>query len=237
MSSLLHEMRPSAVLCVSHRPAFWLSCYKQRSGQEFRLWGLLGEYGCSLGWRYIHWEAMDGFMSPCPSLRFNYPFPKHMQFCITELPVRRQYSELASECGDPRHVLVVCGYWGQGSFTRVIRRLRTAASDLRITAVCGENLAQSLAVRQLAEDDPLITVHGVVNSLAPYLRAAGAVITKPGISTLLEAHAARRKIFMLPGMPVAEAHNAVHAIAHFGAEWFSEAGFHAWLKQPEPHEV
>jgi hypothetical protein len=55
------------------------------------------------------------------------------------------------------------------------------------------------------------------------------VITKPGMGTLLEARAAQRKIFLIKGIPVAEANNARYALEHFDAEWFSVAAFARWL--------
>ena len=47
------------------------------------------------------------------------------------------------------------------------------------------------------------------------------MVTKPGIATLLEAHAAGRKIFLVKGIPVSEDNNARYALRHFGAEWFN----------------
>src|SRR5262245_22924682 len=46
----LAALSPRTVVCVSHRPAFWVSSLKKRAGLDFRLWGLLGEYGNTLGW-------------------------------------------------------------------------------------------------------------------------------------------------------------------------------------------
>ena len=62
----------------------------------------------------------------------------------------------------------------------------------------------------------------------PSLRECASVITKPGISTLLESHAAGRKIFLLKGMPVAEDNNARFAVEHFGAQWFDVETFKRW---------
>jgi hypothetical protein len=57
------------------------------------------------------------------------------------------------------------------------------------------------------------------------------VVTKPGISTILEARAARRKIFLLRGMPVAEDNNARHALRYFDAEWFTKESFQRWCRR------
>jgi hypothetical protein len=62
------------------------------------------------------------------------------------------------------------------------------------------------------------------------IKKCGCVITKPGMGTLLEAHAAERKIFLFKGMPVAEANNARYAVSNFGAEWFSLSSFRNWFE-------
>lgn len=84
-----------------------------------------------------------------------------------------------------------------------------------------------------------IRAYGVTPSLAPLLRECASIVTKPGISTLLESHAARRKIFLLKGMPVAEDNNARFAIEHFGAEQFEVKAFarwHARRVESHPHD-
>jgi hypothetical protein len=66
------------------------------------------------------------------------------------------------------------------------------------------------------------------------MRECAVLVTKPGISTLLEAHAAGRKIFLLRGMPVAEDNNARFAIRHFGAEWFHVDALCRWSAGRRP---
>src|SRR5262249_61835211 len=95
---------------------------------------------------------------------------------------------------------------------------------------CGANRAACEKTRQAFGDHPNIQVHGVVPSLLPFLAECACVVTKPGISTLLEARAARRKIFLLKGMPVAEDNNARYAIQHFGAEWFTRDALGRWCR-------
>jgi hypothetical protein len=228
---------PRTVLCVSHRPAFWVSNLKWRERMDFRLWGLLGEYGYTLGWKYIFWEQMDGFLSPVGRNQLSYAFPSGLDFRLIELPARRTYYQLAGHRGGPNCVLLVCGYWGQGPIHRVVRTLRWAVPGLCVLVVCGENAQALEQTRRAFAGDPRVTVHGAVPSLVPFLQEAGCVVTKPGIATLLEAHAAARKVFLLKGIPVAEDNNARHAIGYFGAEWFSPEGFRKWYQsQEQRHE-
>ncbi len=218
-----------SVVSVSHRASFWVGCLKRRRRLEVEVAGLNGEYGSSLGWRYIFWRQIDAFWSPIPRSSYRFEIPRHVRFAEIELPVRQAYRRLADRPGDPSEVLVVCGYWGQGPILRVVRRLLEIDPGLRVHAVCGEDAAQLQALEAELGASPRVRCHGLVDSLAPILGACASVVTKPGISTLLEAHAAERKIFLLRGMPVAEDHNAAHARRHFGAEDFDPSTFSTWL--------
>jgi UDP-N-acetylglucosamine:LPS N-acetylglucosamine transferase len=171
---------------------------------------------------------MNGFLSPLDRGELKYPFPVHCRFQRIELPARRAYYELAGQPADPRRVLVVCGYWGQGPILRVVRTLLMVDPGLRVWVVCGENARACAQSRQAFRDNPNVQVHGTVPSLLPFLEECACVVTKPGISTLLEAHAAGRKIFLLKGMPVAEDNNARYALRNFGASWFNRDSFANW---------
>ena len=78
-------------------------------------------------------------------------------------------------------------------------------------------------------DQSRVVCYGQMSSLVGLMSECGSVITKPGISSLLEARAARRKIFLLPGLPIAERHNADYALRHFDAVWFQPRVFERWL--------
>jgi UDP-N-acetylglucosamine:LPS N-acetylglucosamine transferase len=226
----IRAVAPQTVVCVSHRPAFWVSSLKWRARLTFKLWGLLGEYGYTLGWKYIFWDQMNGFLSPVPRDVLAYAFPASLDFREIGLPARQAFARLADHPGDRNCALLVCGYWGQGPILRVVRTLQQEAPAMRVLAVCGENTAACEQARRAFAGDPRVTVYGAVDSLVPILREAGCVVTKPGISTLVEAHVAGRKIFLLKGMPVAEDNNARYAVRHFGAEWFGGDAFRRWYQ-------
>jgi hypothetical protein len=214
---------PRTVICVSHRPAFWVSALKSRSRLDFQLWGVLGELGDTLGWRYLFWDAIDHFLSPVPAGTLSCRVPERTRFTQIALPARLAYEHLRTVRPDPRRFLVVCGYWGQGPIVRITRKLLSTMPDACVDVVCGENGEIHTLASQAFRKDRRVAVYGCVDTLLPLMRECAAVVTKPGISTLLEAHAAGRKILLLPGMPVAEDNNARYAIRHFGAEWFTSA--------------
>ena len=219
------------VLCVSHRPAFWISCLKEREALDLDVVGLSGEYGTNLGWRFIFWRQMNAFLSPIPRRDNRFPIPAHVRFREIELPARQAYGRLAYVPGDPRSVLVVCGFWGQGPIERIVGELLTVEPALTVHAVCGENEVLRKALEASNKGRGNVHCHGEVDSLAPLLEKCASIVTKPGISTLLEAHAAGRKIFLLRGMPVAEDNNLRFAMEHFGAERFTSDRFRVWFRR------
>ena len=176
----------------------------------------------------MFWDSIDRFVSPVPASVFSRPLPAAVQFTEIELPARRAYEDLRDTKPDPQRVLVVCGYWGQGPVISVTRQLLETIPEAKIDLVCGENADLYAQASRVFQDDSRIALHGCLPSMLALMSICSAVVTKPGISTLLEAHAAKRKIFLLPGMPVAEDNNARYAIRNFGADWFSVGALRKW---------
>jgi hypothetical protein len=230
----LEESGTRTVVCVSHRPGFWVSNIKGKARMDFKLWGLLGEYGSTLGWKYIFWDQVSGFLSPLRRESLDYPIPAHCDFREIDLPARRAYYELASVQGRKDCVLVVCGYWGQGSFGDILRALLAEGPGLTVHVVCGDNEPAYKKICRAFGARAQVKVYGALGSLVPLMREAGCVISKPGISTILEARAAGRKLFLVKGVPVAEDNNARYAAKNFGAEWFSMRAFRRWRDVPGP---
>jgi hypothetical protein len=224
----IDRLRPRTVICVSHRPAFWTSALKNRSRLDFELWGVLGELGDTLGWRYLFWNAIDRFLSPVPASGLSCRLPDTVTFTPITLPARRAYEELRGTLPDPGRILLVCGYWGQGPMVRIAREILRAIPEAQVEIVCGENAEVHRLATLAFANNHRVRVHGCVPSLLPFVRDSAVVVTKPGISTLLEVHAANRKIFLLRGMPVAEDNNARYAIQHYGAEWLSISALRRW---------
>lgn len=231
IKAIVLEKEIKAVICASHRPAFWLSCLKLQGKMSFKLWGMLSEFGRSLGWKYIFWEAMDGFISSVDRNTLDFPFPKTLLYVKAQPPCKREYYALAKAKGLKTNTLLVTGHWGQiflNSARAILDSLLREFPLMTIYVVCGKN--QRLYEHQSIhyKNNKRIVLYGEVASLVDLMGSCASVITKPGISTLLEAHAAQRKIFLLPGMPVAEDNNARYAIDHFDAEWFHLNAFADW---------
>ena len=228
LKNKIEELNIKTVICISHRAAFWVSSLKQKSKMRFDIWDIVGEYGKNLGYKYIFWEEINGFLSPVDKAAMNIDFPEHVKFYKIYLPARRDFYKIASIKGDHDKVLLVCGFWGQGPIREILRMLLKEIPQLNVYAICGENNKLYDNVMLLFKGATNVKVYGIVDNLCPYLKDCACIITKPGISTILEAHAAQRKIFLLKGMPIAEDNNARFAIEHFGAEWFNLENFKRW---------
>ena len=229
----IEELNIKTVICVSHRPAFWVSALKRRKKASFRVWGVHGEFGRNLGWEHIFWNEMDGFLIPVDMWMKNAAFYSRLKVFKINLPARLSYYEIAESKADKNKVLLVCGFWGQGPIIKILKLLLKEIPQIKIYAVCGENTKVYYDARTYFKDTPAVEVYGVVDSLAPFLKDCASIITKPGISTIIESHAAQRKMFLLKGMPVAEDNNAHFAIKHFGAEWFEIKKFKDWRFRSE----
>jgi hypothetical protein len=217
------------VICISHRQAFWTTVLKRNESLDVSVYGVLTEFGNNLGWRYLFWDKMNGFISPLKASQLNMGIPGNLPFKQLALPARSVFYSLPLTHILNKRCLVIGGFFGQGRLLRTLRLLHSRFPDTPISVVCGDNTALEMKIRNEFKNAAAIDVYGLVDSIKPLLPHCHCVITKPGMATLLEADASRRKIFLFKGMPIAEANNARYAIEHFGAEWFSVASFSQWL--------
>lgn len=217
------------IVCVSHRQAFWATVLKRNTSNQVALYGVLTEFGPSLGWKYIFWDEMAGFISPLPAAALGNMLPAAIEFRHLALPARSTFASLPKLAASEGHCLLMGGLWGQGRMRNALRLLAKHFPQVRVHAVCGDNEPLLRKLNREFAHAPNIDIHGLLDSIEPLLARSSCVVTKPGMGTLLEARAAGRKIFLFPGMPVAESHNARYAIAHFEAEWLTVAGFARWL--------
>lgn len=216
------------VICVSHRAAFWASSLKRKEKMDFLIYDILAEYGNNYGYKYIFWEAINGFLTPVKKEGLNFKIPLHVKCFNIHLPAQKQYYAISGSKGERDNVLLVSGLWGQGDLGRIAKTLSKSIPSLRISIICGKNEKIYNRLLNKNKDDSNIKIYGEVDSLLPFFEKSASIITKPGISTLVEAHAANKKIFLLKGMPVAETNNARFAIRNFGAEWFNIKRFKKW---------
>lgn len=230
LEEIINKLGIKTVFCISHRPAFWFSNLKRRKKINFNLWGILTEYGRSLGWKYIFWDVIDGYFSPIDRSLLDFKFPKNFQFVNINLPARLEFYNISKTQGDKNKVLFISGFWGQGQILKNLNKLTRSFSDLKVYVVCGENQSLYRRLKNIFKNHHNIVILGKENSLKQLMFECDSIITKPGISSILEAHAAGRKIFLIRGIPIAEDNNARFAIDNFGADWFKIKKFKSWIE-------
>ena len=136
----------------------------------------------------------------------------------------------------------MAGYWGQISFRKAVEILTWLLKEFRsleLYVLCGTNESLRNDLQRLFQGESRMTVYGEeqANLSEEVLSRCGCIITKPGYSTLVEAHAAGRQIFLIKGMPVAEEHNADYALKYLGAQWFQKDAFRSWYDSQVSHGV
>lgn len=230
----LNSTKAQTVIGISHRATFWFSVLKKREKLKFGLWGVLSEFGYTLAWKYVFWEVINGYISPIDKKELGYNFPKDLIYVKSDPVCRKRFYEIAAERGDTDKVLFIAGFWGQIFYKKALTLLSGLLNEfprIKIIMICGTNEKLFDEARAKFRNDPRVKIHGVVNSTAEIMRECASVITKPGFSTIIEAHAAERAIFLMKGMPVAEDNNAGYAIAHFAAAWFTIEHFKTWYDE------
>ena len=217
------------IICISHRQAFWTTTLKRNESLGTAVYGVLTEFGNNLGWRYIFWKEMDGFIAPPDVPIDKMSIPEQLPVKRLPLPARTRYHTMATQRGSKSHCLLIGGFFGQGRLTQTVEILQNYFTGIHLYVICGKNKRRETKLKNRFGRSETVSIIGVVDSIDEYLLQCRCVITKPGMATMLEARAARRKIFLFKGMPVAETNNACYAISNFDAEWFTVTAFSRWL--------
>lgn len=229
LKAFVESHRVATVICVSHRQAFWTTVLKRNESLDISVYGVLTEFGNNLGWRYIFWDRMNGFISPLKASALRIGIPDTIPFKHLALPARSLFYSLPKADASKKHCLLMGGYFGQGRVMDTLRLLFCNFQGVHVHVVCGDNKRLEREIRNQFGHSANITIYGLIDSIEDILSQCGCVITKPGMATLLEAHASKRKIFLFKGIPVAESNNARYVARHFNAEWFSVSSFSRWL--------
>ncbi len=234
MNGIFAKTQFKNVICISHRPAFWLSNFKGKNGSSFGLWGIATEFGQTLAWKYIFWSQINGFMTPMEKSEFDYDFHEGLTYKKIDAPCRKRFRELKHVRGDKDKTMFIAGYWGQISIKTALNILKDILREIpsmRIKVICGINIKLFNKVEIEFRENEGVELIGSTDSVDEHLSECASIITKPGFSTIVEAHNAGRHIFLLKGMPVAEDQNARYAIKNFNAEWFSPENMKNWMNR------
>ncbi len=228
LAEYIDAMRPGTVIGASHRATFWLSALKKKTRRDFFLTAVVTDFAMTLAWKYLFWDAIDRLIIPFSASQLPWKIPHTVEIVEATLPARREFYALKEKPSSRDEVLITGGGWGLGNIIGVTRAL-SCHSALTLHVACGDNAKlYNMLIARYGIAHPRIRAYLPVPSLAPLMERCGSCITKPGLASILETVAAGRQLFLLPGLPRVEEHNASYALAHYHARRFSTQAFFDW---------
>lgn len=215
----INSLDIKTIVCTNHRSAFWTSSLKRKGEIKSKIYAFITDHYLGSGWKFIFWSEVDRLLGP---LNKN-DIPKNIvgKFMKADLPVQKEYLELAKIKGNKNEVLITGGGWGLGPIFEVTKLLHKRCKSLKLHVVCGANIKLFNKLKKEFKDNPKILIYTEIQSLIPIMEKCSSVITKPGAVTVMEAYKAGRKIYLLPGLPVIEEYNRLYEIKSFLAIDFS----------------
>lgn len=225
LKNYLFENKINTVIVTNHRSAFWVSSLKNKLNLRVNLIAFISDYYLSPGWKYVFHKQINKYYGP---IELN-KIPKLIKYKYEkiDLPVLRKYKEIKESEGDSNNVLVTGGGWGLGDILNTTHLLLENVKNLNIYVVCGNNECLYHKLKK-ADCSNRLFVYEKLDSLYELMKKCKSVITRPSALTITEAFLARRKIFLLNGLPLIEENNALYSIKHFNATKFSIDSFLGW---------
>ncbi|MFH1747810.1 MAG: glycosyltransferase [Planctomycetota bacterium] len=149
------------------------------------------------------------------------------RIAVTGIPVRSGFGNTLARDDARRHchlqpdrpvVLLLCGGFGVGPISQVLRELCAMPADAQIVAITGRN--ESLCRRLTAQVkgiDRSVHVIGYTEEMSAWMRAADLVVTKPGGLTVAEALACELPLVVVNPIPGHESANSDCLLEHGAA--------------------
>lgn len=222
------DLNPRTIVCTNHRACFWVSALKRRKIINPYLVGVLTDYHFNPGWKFIFWDKVDFFLGPIEE-KF---IPKSIthKYIKIKPPLKKEFYRFKYKDASYDNVLITGGGWGLGPIYRVVRLLSKKLPNLNLFVVCGSNEELYSRLKKDFFNKSNIYLYRKVESIYPLLQQCASIITKPGGIILTEAFEAKKKIFIIDGLPGTEQKNALYALKYFNASYFSFKNFLKWYR-------
>lgn len=214
----LEEMQPDVVVCTH---AFCLSAMgviKERMGDRFRLGAAITDFDVNGFW--VHPEV-DFFLvaheNVAKKIRRRFGIRDEVIF-RTGIPIDPDFSKpqppktvLRRMLGlDPERftILLMGGGIGLGPIEECLHHIQRLLPDPQLVVITGKN--RSLYERLLEQfgKDPRIHLHGFVESMVHFMKAADIIVSKPGGLTSSEALACGLPLLICRPIPGQEERNS-----------------------------
>ena len=214
------------ILVTNQRAAFWATALRRRKTIDCSIWAFLTDYSIMPGWKYLFWGQVEKIFGPVEQLKI--PFSWRNKYRQIEIPVFKKFYSLAEKRGDINNALITGGGWGLGDIGTLSKKMAKSFPRLNLHIAVGDNARLYKYLSRHFVSFSNVHIYKELNSLYSLMEICESVVTKPGAVTIAEAYCARRKIFLIKGLPGCEYRNLRYALNHFGAHEFSLGAFRDW---------
>ena len=227
MQRVLSEFSPDAVICTHPFPAGAAAAVKRRGG-KFLSATVLTDYTLHKMWVYnetdIFFTATEQMRSELIQMGFA---PNRL--VASGIPIREAFmaqdtkENVRGKMGiadEEKVILLMGGGLGLGGIENTVAALERIEQQLTMFVIAGRN--ERLKERMLKKADTsahTLRVLGYIKDIAPYMRAADLIITKPGALTVSESFALGLPMILHEPIPGPETQNARHAVDNGAALW------------------
>ncbi len=213
---LLEDFQPDAVVCTQAFPCGVMADYKEASGANIFLIGVLTDY---LAHSYWVCSTVDRYVVPSVRAKnylsrfgiaekkiFGYGIPIHPKFRIKF--ERKEILKKLDLRADLPIILVMGGGRGTGPIERVVRELIRIKSHFQIIAVtgCNDKLKNKLEKEKNYFKKP-IRIIGYTDTINEIMEVSTLIITKPGGLSVAEALTKKLPMIILRPIPGQEINN------------------------------
>ena len=213
---LLENFQPDAVVCTQAFPCGVMADYKEASGDNTFLVGVLTDY---LAHSYWVGSTVDRYVVPSLQAKnylsrfgiaekkiFDYGIPIHPKFKIKF--ERKKILKKLNLRTDLPVILVMGGWHGTGPIERVIQELVKVKPHFQIIVVtgCNDSLKNKLEKEKSYFKKP-VRIIGYTDAINEIMEISSLIITKPGGLSAAEALAKNLPIIILRPIPGQEINN------------------------------
>jgi processive 1,2-diacylglycerol beta-glucosyltransferase len=233
----LREAQPDAVVCTHFMPLELMGTRRSRHRPRIPLYGVVTDFAVHSLWMAPRVDRY--FVASAEAARQlarrGHPADR---IAVTGIPVDpvfavpRPVSEVRAELGlrpDLPVVLVLCGGFGVGPVTDLLRTFRDEPFAVQVVVITGRNETLRREAEAIARTATLpVRVEGFVTNMHTWLNAADLLVSKPGGLTTAEALAMGKPMVIVDPIPGQEQRNAEMLLEEGAAVRLFEAADASW---------
>ncbi len=233
----LRKARPDVVVCTHFMPLELLGTHRSRHTPPVPLYGVVTDFAVHSLWAAPRVDRYFVASEEAARQLARRGQPAE-RISVTGIPVDPVFSvvrpvpEVRTELGlrpDLPVVLVLCGGFGVGPVTDLLRTFRDEPFAAQVVVVTGRNEALRLEAETIGRTASMpVRVEGFVTNMHAWLNAADLLVSKPGGLTTAEALAMGKPMVIVEPIPGQEQRNAEMLLEEGAAVRLFEAADASW---------